>query len=172
MNEMTQFYSLFISDIKRRLFKENQIRIHKCLELISDEQLWYTHNEHVNSIGNLILHLCGNITQYICSGIFREPDGRQRDQEFELRGVYDRKEIGLMLNSVMTLIEEKIDLITPTMLLQKYEVQGFQENGVSILIHITEHFSYHVGQITYVTKLLNDLDTGYYAGLDLNAKST
>jgi uncharacterized damage-inducible protein DinB len=71
----------------------------------------------------------------------------------------------------MSLIEEKIELISPTMLLQHYEVQGFQENGVSILIHVTEHFSYHVGQITHITKLLNNLDTGYYADVDLNAKS-
>jgi uncharacterized damage-inducible protein DinB len=169
---MEDIHSLFMEDIHRRLFKENQYRIHKCLELISEDQLWYKHNENVNSIGNLILHLCGNVTQYICAGILREKDIRKRDSEFLESGNYNKSEILSHLDRTMTNIQTKLSLVTSDMLIKKYPVQGFLESGVGILVHVTEHFSYHVGQITYLTKFLNDVDTGFYAGKNLNAKSS
>lgn len=169
---MNEFHALFLSDIRRRLFQENEERIYTCLNLITEDQLWYKHNENVNSIGNLILHLCGNITQYICSGILRENDLRNRDSEFDQSNTYKIQQIKEHLGKTMSNIKDKLDLITPEMLTKNYEVQGFQENGISILVHVTEHFSYHVGQITYITKYLNNVDTSYYGGLDLNAKSS
>ena len=172
MGQIERYHQLLINDIRKRLFDENQIRISKCLELISEEQLWYKHNEHVNSIGNLILHLCGNVKQYICAGILREKDLRQRDQEFEASHSLTKVQILAHLNETMSIISAKLDHITPEMLIEDFSVQGFNENGTSILVHITEHFSYHVGQITYLTKFLNNVDTGYYDGLDLNAKNT
>jgi len=60
-----------------------------------------------------------------------------------------------------------LDRIIPSDLIEDRLVQGFDENVTSILIHVAEHFSYHVGQITYYTKYIRDVDTGYYAGLDL-----
>ena len=167
-----QFHHLFISDIRRRLFEENQARIHKCLDLISEDQLWFKHNEHVNSIGNLILHLCGNITQYVCAGILREEDIRNREKEFRVVGQFSIAEIRNHLDRSMENIDLKLEKISPEMLLENYEVQGFAENGTSILLHVTEHFSYHVGQITYLTKILNNVDTRFYGDLDLNAKSS
>lgn len=169
---MEKFHTLFINDIKRRLFLENQNRIVICLNLISEEQLWNQPNENLNSIGNLILHLCGNITQYVNSGIFREKDLRNRTEEFENSKPYNKADILNYLNETMSIIERKLEIITADMLLKDYKVQGFNENGVSILVHITEHFSYHVGQITLLTKLFNNIDTAYYGGMDLNAKST
>ena len=169
---ITDYHELLIADVTRRLFDENQSRILTCLDLISEEQLWYKHNENVNSIGNLILHLCGNVTQYICAGIFREKDHRKRDLEFEASASHSKKELVQHLNLTMAKVKKRIDEITPEMLLKEYEVQGFQENGTSILVHVTEHFSYHVGQITYLTKFLNNVDTNYYGDLDLNVKSS
>ncbi len=165
------YHDALIDDIKRRLFLENQHRIHTCLKLITDEQLWHAHNDQVNSIGNLILHLCGNIRQYICSGIFQEKDIRNRNEEFLKNQNYTRSELLSLLDSTMNLINDKIDQITPAHLQNNYEVQGFHETGVGILIHVTEHFSYHVGQITTLTKILTGADTGYYAGMDLDKKS-
>lgn len=169
---MDLFHHFFIADIKRRLFEENQLRIHKCLDLIHEDQLWFRHNENVNSIGNLILHLCGNITQYVCSGLFREKDARNRPAEFSASQSHTISEIRNHLDDTMAMISTYIDKVTPEMLTEDIQVQGFSENGMAVLIHITEHFSYHVGQITYITKLLNNIDTGYYSGLDLNAKSS
>lgn len=169
---LKEYHKFLMDDINRRLFVENQSRIAKCLELIDENQLWYKHNENVNSIGNLVLHLCGNITQYICAGILREKDIRIRDLEFVATSTHTKQELLDKLNETMTMIEQKLKLITPEMLIKEFEVQGFKENGTSILVHVTEHFSYHVGQITYLTKFLNNVDTKYYGDLDLNAKSS
>lgn len=171
LNVMREYHKLFMTDVRRRFFEENWQRVNKCLDLISEDQLWYQQNENVNSIGNLILHLRGNITQYICSGIFREKDMRERDLEFSSTGEYRIEELRSIFAETMNMISEKFDLITPEMLVKQYEVQGFTESGVAIMVHVTEHFSYHVGQITYITKLLNEVDTGYYADFDLNQKS-
>ncbi len=56
------------------------------------------------------------------------------------------------------------------MLVQRYRVQGFEESGAGILIHVVEHFSYHVGQVTYFVKAYKDVDTGYYAGQNLDMR--
>ena len=111
-------------------------------------------------------------TVYLRRIIKREKDQRQRDDEFEATASHSKEQMLAHLNATMTMISEKLDHITPKMLVEDFLVQGFKENGTSILVHITEHFSYHVGQITYLTKFLNNVDTAYYAGLDLNAKNT
>ena len=170
--DIIKHHNYLIEDVNRRLFIENQSRIHRCLDLITEEQLWYKHNPNVNSIGNLILHLCGNVTQYICAGLFQEKDDRERDLEFSQSGTYNIQEIREILDKTMDMIKDRIGKVTPIMLTEKFGVQGFDENGTSILVHVTEHYSYHVGQITYLTKFLNNVDTGYYAGKDLNKKST
>ncbi len=162
-----------MTDVRRRFFVENWQRINTCLDLLDEKQVWYKHNAQVNSVGNLILHLRGNITQYICAGILRERDIRKRDEEFSAVAFsYSKDQLRTMFSETMNLIKEKFDLLTPEILIRDYEVQGFQENGISILVHVTEHFSYHVGQITYITKFLTNSNTGYYGDLDLNAKST
>ena len=168
---LEHYHQLFIEDISRRMIDENWSRVNKCLDLISEEQLWFKDNGNVNSIGNLLLHLKGNLTQYICSGLFGEDDLRERDLEFSAESAtFSIEELRSMFASTMEKISEKLSKITPAMLTKDYKVQGFEENGVAILIHVTEHLSYHVGQITFITKLLNNVDTGYYAGLNLNAK--
>lgn len=171
MMDISKYHEYLINDVNRRLFIENQSRIHRCLDLINEDQLWYKHNSNVNSIGNLILHLCGNVKQYICSGIFQEKDNRERDDEFSQTATFTIAEIREVLDDTMDRIKNRINRVTPDMLTANFGVQGFDENGTSILVHVTEHFSYHVGQITYLTKFLNDVDTGYYAGKDLNKKS-
>ena len=153
----------------RRLV-ESEERIVKCIGLLSDEQIWHRPNTHVVSVGNLVLHLCGNVGQWINSTLGEFPDIRKRDSEFEEVGPLPKSELVARLGRVMKLARRTIEELSPEGFTATWSVQGFQETGVSILLHVVEHFSYHTGQITLHTKLLLDLDTGYYAGQDLNAK--
>lgn len=75
------------------------------------------------------------------------------------------------MTNVQRDVTKVIDGLDERKLLKEYKVQGFQETGTSIVIHVVEHFSYHVGQIAQYTKLLKDEDLGFYAGLDLNIRS-
>lgn len=153
-----------------RRLEENRIRIHACVERLSDEQLWHRPNTHVVSVGNLVLHLTGNVGQWINSTLGSQTDGRTRDREFNEIGPVDRTELLANLNSTMRRALALIDSMREEDFARRWTVQGFQESGTAIVLHVVEHFSYHTGQITLHTKLLLDIDTGYYAGQDLNAK--
>ncbi len=165
------YHEAFITEIRRRLIGECQERTLKCLDLLSEEEIWYRPNELSNSVGNLVLHLCGNVRQWLHSTLGGIPDTRQRQSEFDQRTAIPASELKNMIQQLMLQSDKILKNTTPAMLMDTYSVQGFAETGVSILVHITEHFSYHVGQITYFIKAHKSLDTGYYEGQDLDATS-
>ena len=138
---------------------------------MTEEQVWDKPNENANSIANLILHLCGNITQYIISSLGGSADQRQRDLEFSTTGGYSKAELLAKIKAVTAEAVEVIRTKDSESLIQMRKVQGFDLSGVAIVVHVTEHYSYHVGQIALLTKLLVGEDLGFYAGLDLNEKN-
>ena len=163
-----RFDQLLVSEIRRRLIGESQERILKCLDLLSEEEIWHKPNENSNSVGNLVLHLCGNVTQWLFTTMGETSDHRQRQKEFDERGPISREILKEKITSLMDHADQILINLDLGQLTGTYRVQGYEENGIAILIHITEHFSYHVGQITYFVKARKNLDVGYYAGQDLN----
>ncbi|MEZ4772463.1 MAG: DinB family protein [Bacteroidia bacterium] len=161
---------LILNEIRRRLFDEGIPRAKKCLNLLTEEEIWYRPNENSNAMGNLILHLNGNVRQWIISALGGESDIRVRQSEFDARGNITRAELMAILENLEADLWPVLDNITEEKLVQTYQVQGYSETGIAILIHVVEHFSYHVGQMTYFVKAFKDLDTGYYKGQNLDAK--
>ncbi|MBK8502144.1 MAG: DUF1572 family protein [Saprospiraceae bacterium] len=161
-------HRLFLPEIRRRLTGEGQERILKCLDLLTEEDIWYRPNAQSNSVGNLVLHLCGNVTQWLFSTMGGEEDTRKRQSEFDEKGPVSRENLKQKIIDLMLQADQIIKDLDSNELTKIYSVQGFQESGLAILIHITEHFSYHVGQITYFVKARRDIDVGYYAGKDLD----
>lgn len=167
---MTAFTKEFIEQSIFRM-EENNARIEKCLALLSEEEVWKKPNASSNSIGNLILHLCGNIRQYIVSSLGNAEDFRNRDSEFTATGGFSKKElldkllstVGAAVNTLNNLKEQDLTAVK--------SVQGFDLSGIGIIIHVVEHYSYHAGQIAFWTKLLKDKDLGFYDGQDLNVKN-
>lgn len=151
--------------------EENGPRIEKCLKVLNEEEIWKRPNTSSNSVGNLILHLCGNITQYIISSLGETEDKRERDKEFSALSGYNKAELMDRLKSTADQSIQVIQGLTEVDLLKVRSVQGFTHSGIGIIIHVVEHYSYHTGQIAYWTKLLKDKDLGFYAGLDLNIKN-
>jgi len=78
MNTTQAIHDALIKEVKRRLFEEGVGRIKKCLEVLNEEQIWYRPNANSNSVGNLVLHLCGNVRQWILTGLGKKEDIRQR----------------------------------------------------------------------------------------------
>lgn len=155
-------------ETKRRILEESIPRCIQCLNQLSDVEIWYRPNGNVVSVGNLILHLCGNARQWILAGIFDHPDHRQRQQEFDTQGPLDRSFLLDKLTELSRDLDKAIDTLTVTHLTQMKTVQGFDESVLGILIHVIEHFSYHTGQIVYFTKSQKDIDMKFYEGLDLD----
>jgi len=159
---------LLIAEVKRRLMGEGVPRIKKCLSELTVEEIWFRPNENCNSVGNLVLHLCGNVRQWLVSGLGGKPDTRQRSTEFDEKGPIPTEDLIGKLDAVMVEVNEVLGQLTPGRIKEQIIVQGFEETGLSILVHVVEHFSYHVGQITYFVKWKKDLDTAYYGGLELD----
>jgi uncharacterized damage-inducible protein DinB len=149
----------------------NPPRIANCISRLSEEEVWRKPNSQTNSIANLILHLCGNIRQYVVASLGGQPDTRERKREFTTTGGLTKPELLLQLQKTVAEAVAVIRSVPDTELLRHREVQGFDYTGIGILVHVTEHFSYHTGQIALYTKLLKDEDLGFYAGLDLDVRN-
>ena len=142
-------------------------RIQKCIDQLTEQQLQYRPNDNCNSINNLILHLDGNVRQWLIATMSSADDQRNRNEEFDSSNQLAKHDLKEVLSVLEYDIRSILNDIEKIDLLASQDVQCYREPNLGILVHVIEHFSYHVGQITYITKMLLDIDTGYYAGQDL-----
>ncbi|MEX0290794.1 MAG: DinB family protein [Flavobacteriaceae bacterium] len=170
MKEETKLRSELISNAIYRLDESTRM-IEKSLSLLKEEEIWKRPNQSSNSVGNQILHLCGNIGQYVISSLGNSPDIRERDKEFSTVSGLSKDELLKRLKEVVDKAKKIIASSTKESLEHIREVQGFSLSGVGIVLHAVEHYSYHTGQIAFWTKLLKDEDLGFYDGIDLNIKN-
>ncbi|MBI4565232.1 MAG: DUF1572 family protein [Planctomycetes bacterium] len=171
MAEAENLGKALIRACRDKLVEEFLPRLKKCLSRLTDGEIWFRSNENTASVGNLILHLCGNVRQHIVSGLGGAPDVRERSKEFSERGPIPAEELLRRINRTVSEAVAVMDRLDPDHLLDARRIQGFETNALSTLIHVTEHFSYHLGQITYAVKTRKNIDLGYYAGVDLNRKN-
>jgi uncharacterized damage-inducible protein DinB len=150
---------LFLAAVRQDLRPYHR-RIHHCLRRMSERQIWWRPNTASNSAGNLVLHLCGNMRQWIISGLGGAPDLRDRDAEFAARGGLPRRELLRRLNATAREVEAVLRRLPPEALTRRYVIQGFHVTGLAAVAHVYFHFSYHAGQIVYVTKLQKGRDLG------------
>lgn len=160
----------FIKESISRL-QENTPKIKKCFDELTEEEVWQRPNTSSNSIGNIIVHLCGNITQYILSSLGDVEDKRERDREFSIQSGLNKKELIDKLQSTVDHAAHVIEGIDSHDMLRIRSVQGYKLSAIGIIIHVVEHYSYHTGQIIFWTKLLKDKDLGFYANVNLNQKN-
>jgi uncharacterized damage-inducible protein DinB len=137
-------------------------KIERCLEKLTDEQIWWRANEESNSIGNLILHLCGNARQWIVCGVGTAPDRRNRDWEFEQRDAIPRGELITLLRMTLADVETTLHAVDPATLLEFRKIQGNDVDILEAVFHVTEHFSMHTGQIIMLTKMMTSDDLRFY----------
>ena len=164
------FVQDFIENAIFRLDENNQM-VRKSFAELDEADIWKRPNATSNSVGNLILHLCGNITQYAISALSGTADKRQRDAEFAAREGYGKAELLDGLLRTVETAKTVIRKLDADNLMRMRTVQGFRFSGTGIILHVVEHYSYHTGQIAFWTKLLKGKDLGFYTGFDLNAKN-
>jgi uncharacterized damage-inducible protein DinB len=148
--------------------KLNQLcgRIESCLDRLTPEQIWTRGGENQNAIGNLVLHLSGNVRQWILHGVAGEEDHRVRDIEFSTREPQSTASLKQRLRSTV----DQALLLLPTLgreqLLQRIDIQAYDNvTKLQAIFHVVEHFSGHTGQIIFLTKWLTGEDLGFYAHL-------
>ena len=140
-------------------------RIQDCLARLTPEQIWARGSENENAVGNLVLHLSGNVRQWIGSGIAGLPDHRNRDAEFDARGGKSSVELS---EFVALRVSEATGIIRDVpvhRLTDRIAPQGHNVTVLEAIAHVVEHFSMHTGQIILLTKMLTGEDLGYYSHL-------
>ncbi len=128
-------------------------KIRHCLRQLSDGQLWWREKDEMNSIANLILHLCGNVRQWVVSGVGGEADTRDRPQEFAERDGLTAAELLERLERVVVEAGETIKRASPEELLRRRMVQGFDVTGMQAIIDSVAHFRGHTQEIVHLTRI-------------------
>jgi len=152
----------FISRARYHLGEDFLPKIERCLDLLTDDQIWWRANSQSNSIGNLLLHLSGNARQWIVGGLGAASDARNRDAEFAQREIIARAELVSLLKQTMNEVDETLAQFDPDRLLELRTIQGLEVSALEAIFHVVEHFSMHVGQIVYITKHLTAHDLHFY----------
>lgn len=154
--------SLFLRYSAEYLERDFLPRIERAIASLSDSQFWWRPNHSSNSIANLLLHLSGNVRQWILSGIAGEPDRRKRQKEFDTRGGMTKEEISAQLRSTVIAAASVLRSLDSGALTARRHIQGNDVTVLEAVYHVVEHFSMHTGQIIYIAKQLADRDLEMY----------
>ncbi len=159
-------YSIFLHFSRDRLMQRQWPRLRTCVESLTDEQVWWRPNETSNSVGNLLLHLNGNIRQWLVVPFTGLEDTRNRPAEFAERQVISGaallEKLGATVNDAAGVLEK----LTEADLLKTFHIQGYTVTGLEAVYQVVEHFGMHYGQVAYITKLLQGKDLGFFRELD------
>ena len=140
-------------------------RICVCLDRLNPEQIWHRGSANENAVGNLVLHLCGNVRQWIGFGIDGQPDIRKRNDEFAARGGSEGADLKEFLRATVAEAVRVIHGLTPERLEEVTSIQTYEVTVLQAAYHVVEHFSGHAGQIILSTKQFTGEDLGFYSHL-------
>ena len=155
---------IFLDASVRRLSQMTE-RIEVCLGKLTDDQIWLRGSETQNAIGNLILHLCGNLRQWIIAGVGGAAFDRDRDAEFLARGGVPKAELVACLKRTVEEAAAAIQQVSNTRLSEPLRIQNYDATVLEAIYHVVEHFAQHYGQVTFATKLFTQEDLGFYGHL-------
>jgi DNA-binding transcriptional ArsR family regulator len=162
---------LFLEFSRRKLLEHYWPRLKACVEVLSEEQVWWRANEACNSVGNLILHLNGNVRQWLVDSFERHEDNRDRPAEFEAQGGMTAEALLERLGVTLTEAQNVLERLTEAELVARYEIQGYHVSGLEAVYQVVEHFGLHYGQIAYIAKSLSGRDLGFYRELDKTGRA-
>ena len=128
-------------------------RIKHCLGQLNDGQVWWRSNPSLNSIGNLILHLCGNVRQWIISGLGGAADNRERHAEFAERGPIPKEKLLRTLDAVVAEAKEVLGRLTASQMVEPRRIQGFNVTGLGAIFSTIPHFRGHTQEIIHMTRV-------------------
>jgi uncharacterized damage-inducible protein DinB len=156
--------SIFLNCAATKLDKLCE-RIVTCMSKLTPEQIWMRGTENQNAVGNLALHLNGNVRQWIVGGVGSQPTSRDRDAEFAARGGMDPAEIASRLKETVRVASAVIREAPHERLTERLVIQGHDVTMLEAIFHVVEHFSGHAAQIIFITKMLTREDLGFYSYL-------
>ena len=141
-----------VAEARKTLRAANEKIIH-CLNQLNDDQFNWRPFEAQNSLANLLLHLCGNVRQWIIAGVEQLPDTRHRPSEFSDRSRHSKAELMKKVADTVAEADATISRVTAQTILQPRRIQGFDETVLSAIFHSVSHFVGHSQEIIYITRL-------------------
>jgi len=162
---------LFLDFSRNKLLNQYWPRLSKAVEPLSQEQVWWRPNEASNSIGNLVLHLNGNVWQWLVASFNRLNDERDRPAEFNATGDLSAADLLARLGQTMEEASKVLSRLTAEELLASWQIQGYTVSGMAAVYQVVEHFGLHYGQIVYITKMLEGRDLGFYSELSKTGRA-
>lgn len=152
----------FIEQSRSYLLFEHLPRIRAAVIQLTKEDVWWRPNDASNSIGNLLLHLSGNVRQWIVGGVGGAEDTRERQAEFDRREPIPGPELLALLSGAVADADAVLEALDPALLEEERVIQGRRVSVLEAIYHVVEHFSMHTGQIAYIAKLRLGKDLGFY----------
>ncbi len=145
-----------VEELADRLLRMYPDQIRACLGELSEDQIWWRPSESCNSVGNLVLHLCGNLRHYLGRGVAGTDYRRDRPAEFAARGPLPRAALLERLDEAVADARAAFVSLTDERLAAHADLDAESQPIGRLLVGVTAHFNGHAGQIVYVTKLLKD----------------
>lgn len=145
-----------LTETLKILFKRDLKRLINEIEQYSNEDdIWKIQGQINNSAGNLCLHIVGNLNTYIGNELGQTGYIRNRDLEFSLKNV-SRQELLQKIENTIDTINETMDNFDESLLETEYPVLVFEyKTSIGyLLVHLTTHLTYHLGQINYHRRLI------------------
>lgn len=161
---------LFLEYSRWKLVDEYWPRLKSAVQRLDHDQVWWRPNETSNSIGNLILHLDGNVRQWLVASFTRVDDDRDRPTEFRARGTASTSALLAQLGGTIEEANAVLSRLSEADLTATFDIQGYSVTGLEAVYQVIEHFGMHYGQILYVTKLLTGQNLGFYRELDATGR--
>jgi len=157
---------LLIDRARYYLGTEYRTKLHRAVEALPPDALWWRPNDSSNSVGNLIVHLVGNMRQWIVSGIGRVPPSRNRAAEFAMRDGPSASQLLQDLDRALIEVDEVLSTLSAADLVERRVIQGREVTGFDAVLHVVEHFSMHLGQIILLAKMLAPGSLRFYEDAD------
>jgi hypothetical protein len=153
----TQVAALFL-DYSERKLAQMTTSLNVCLNRLNEEQIWQRQGPHENAVGNLVLHLCGNMRQWIMHGVDRQPDVRVRDLEFSTTGGVSRDELVALFGTTVAEARSVIAALRAERLIDRTNPQNGEVSVLDAIYQVVGHVQMHVGQIVLLTKQMTATD--------------
>jgi hypothetical protein len=154
--------TLFLKFSHRKLIDHYWARMQACVTPLSPQEIWWRPNQASNSIGNLLLHLNGNVRQWLVASFNHSPDERDRPAEFATEDGLTAPQLLDRLSATMSEAGDVLKRLTEAELVAPYEIQGYHVTGLDAVYQVVEHFGLHYGQIAYIAKSMSGRDLGFY----------
>ena len=153
---MADVAAQFLAQSREYLSSDFLPKVERCLEALSDEDVWWRSNESSNSIGNLLLHLDGSTRAWIVGVAGGSQSQRDRQREFDERERIPRSELLSRLRRTLAEADDVLARLDAGTLLERRQARGEEVTVLYAIFHAVEHFSMHTGQIIMLAKMRSE----------------